>query len=120
MAFTKEIPNCSFEPVENYIARTHDPVPSRRKKALQELCPCRVGKDFDVVWARILEMVEDPDPTVRYQALHNLADGSPRDREEQVISIIHEKLRNDLDEKVRRAARRVLESHRRTGKWNIM
>ena len=38
-----------------------------RKKSLVQMCPCRVKEDIDRFWERVLEMIEDEDPQVRYQ-----------------------------------------------------
>ena len=45
-------------------------------------------------------MIDDPDAEVRYQVLHNLCDGSPESREEDVIEAL-EKLHNDPDKYIR-------------------
>jgi hypothetical protein len=72
-----------------------------------------------MLWTRIKEMAKDEDPSVRYQVLHNLCDGSPHNLESEVIPIL-ESMWNDPDKKIRRQVRRVLNSYRRTGKWNVM
>eukprot|EP01121_Diplochlamys_sp_Union-15-3_P012667 TRINITY_DN3829_c0_g1_i1.p1 TRINITY_DN3829_c0_g1~~TRINITY_DN3829_c0_g1_i1.p1 ORF type:complete len:228 (+),score=51.42 TRINITY_DN3829_c0_g1_i1:87-770(+) len=105
--------------IEEFMKLTYDPNPLVRKKALRELCPCQVKKDIDRFWERTIEMVTDSDEKVRYQVLHNLCDGSPLEREEQIIAAI-EKLHNDDDKVVRRTVHRVLSHYRRTGKWNIL
>lgn len=38
-----------------------------RKKALVEMCPCRVKTDISDFWERVLEMLDDPSDLVRYQ-----------------------------------------------------
>eukprot|EP01120_Amphizonella_sp_Union-15-10_P013541 TRINITY_DN628_c0_g3_i4.p1 TRINITY_DN628_c0_g3~~TRINITY_DN628_c0_g3_i4.p1 ORF type:complete len:133 (+),score=22.51 TRINITY_DN628_c0_g3_i4:249-647(+) len=106
-------------PIEEFIKFTFNENPKIRKKALRELCPCHVKRDVEEFWNRIIEMVHDPDGLVRYQVLHNLCDGSPNFREEQIIAAIEE-LHNDEDKAVRSAANKVLSHYRRTGKWNIM
>eukprot|EP01121_Diplochlamys_sp_Union-15-3_P012668 TRINITY_DN3829_c0_g1_i3.p1 TRINITY_DN3829_c0_g1~~TRINITY_DN3829_c0_g1_i3.p1 ORF type:complete len:230 (+),score=48.99 TRINITY_DN3829_c0_g1_i3:87-776(+) len=105
--------------IEEFIKLTFDPNPFVRKKALRELCPCHVKKDIDRFWERTIEMVTDPDERVRYQVLHNLCDGSPLEREAQIIEAI-EKLHYDDDKKVRRVVNQVLSHYHRTGKWNIL
>jgi vesicle coat complex subunit len=90
-----------------------------RLKALQRLCPCRVGDEYSQFWNRIFEMVEDPSPKIRYQALHNMCDGSPESLEEKVVESL-EKFNRDPDPDVRRKAHKVLASYLRTGKWNIL
>lgn len=109
----------NFATVEEYLAATHDSNPQMRKRALKSMCPCKVLKEIDMIWERVFEMVKDPDPVVRYQVLHTLCDGSPREREEQVIAAL-ESLWNDEDDKIRRAVRRALNEYRRTGNWNIL
>eukprot|EP01118_Nematostelium_gracile_P001108 TRINITY_DN11134_c0_g1_i1.p1 TRINITY_DN11134_c0_g1~~TRINITY_DN11134_c0_g1_i1.p1 ORF type:complete len:114 (+),score=24.21 TRINITY_DN11134_c0_g1_i1:122-463(+) len=90
-----------------------------RKKALKEFCPCNVRKDIDLIWERIMEMVDDDSPTVRYQVVHNLCDGAPKHMEDKIVTQL-ETMWNDPDLKVRKAVRRVLNSYRRTGDWNVM
>ncbi len=50
-------------------------------------------------------MTADPDAVVRYQVLHTLCDGSPKEREDDIVSAL-QKMWNDPDEKIRRAVRR--------------
>ena len=38
-----------------------------RRRALREMCPCRVKQDLTDFWKRVLEMTHDPDPIVRQQ-----------------------------------------------------
>lgn len=108
-----------FKTVEDYIKWTFHPNPQERKKALKELCPCHVRADLDQVWERILECTNDSDPLVRDQALHALGDGSPNHLEMKIVEIVEEKY-NDPDPKVKKKARRMLNSYRRTGKWNVL
>lgn len=108
---------------------------SFRKRALGELCPCRVKDDVDEFWERVFDMVNDPDAAVRYQVLHTICDGSPGHLEDRVMDCVDE-LNRDSDKKVRfislrrlsihnvvqirRAAHKVMASYRKSGKWNIM
>lgn len=117
---------CLIKPIESdifstdhFIKLTHDNDVRNRRKALQDICPCRVKAKVNEFWERIIELSEDPDSLVRYQALHNLCDGSPSELEERVIEVVS-KLTHDPDNKVRRAANRVLVIYRKTGKWNVM
>jgi vesicle coat complex subunit len=105
--------------LEEFMKATHDPSAKVRKMALRELCPCHVKHDVKEFWDRIIEMIDDEDSEVRYQVLHNLCDGSPASREEDVIEAL-EKLHNDKDKYVRRRVHQVLTSYRKTGKWNIL
>jgi len=109
----------AFNPVEDFLANTRSEDPKVRKLYLRELCPCHVKRDVDVVWDRIIDMVDDPSPDVRYQVMHNLCDGSPASRESEVVAAL-EKMHNDPDKKVRRRVHNVLTHYRKTGKWNIL
>jgi hypothetical protein len=51
--------------------------------------------------------------------VHLLADGSPRELEEQVVATI-EGLTGDPDGKIRRQTRRLIAHYRRTGQINIL
>jgi len=105
--------------VETFIELTKNEDPRIRKRALKEMCPCKVKKAIDQIWERVFEMYDDPDTQVRYQVMHTLCDGSPFDKEFEVIEIL-EKMWNDKDEKLKRNVRRALNSYRRTGKWNVL
>ena len=98
---------------------THDKDEDVRMKALQRLCPCRVGDEYEQFWNRIFEMVDDPSPKIRYQVLHNMCDGSPDSVEERVAEAL-EKFNRDPDQEVKRKAHKVLASYLRTGKWNVL
>ena len=114
---------CGFDPngvaVNDYLARTYDSDPRKRKQVLSELCPCQTMEDFDSVWKRIVELTHDESASVRDQALHNLGDGSPRHLQEVVMECA-ERLYNDPDLKVRKKARKMCISYRTTGKWNVL
>ena len=90
-----------------------------RLKAIEQLCPCKVQKDIDAFWQRLLEMVEDPDDTVRMQILHNLCDGSPPHLEAEIKEAL-EKFNSDPNKDIRRRAHKVLASYLRTGDWNVL
>jgi len=105
--------------IQEFMEDTYSKDPRVRKKCLTKMCPCRVKADVDAFWTRIIEMVNDPDPSVRYQVLHNLCDGSPKSREEEVMKTV-EKLNYDEDSYIRRRCHQVIASYRKTGKWNIM
>jgi hypothetical protein len=64
-------------------------------------------------------MAADPDPIVRRAVVHMHADGSPRERETQVVATL-EALRHDPDRVVRRMVRAVLGAYRRTGRVNVL
>ncbi len=90
-----------------------------RVRALRELCPCHVQSDIDEFWSRVIEMTDDPELAVRKQALHNLCDGSPKHREDEIIAAI-EKYNRESDSDTRRIAHKVLGAYRKTGNWNIL
>ena len=93
--------------------------PLIRQKAAQQMCPCRVQRDFSDFWSRIFELAQDEDSTVRYQILHNMCDGSPEGYEEKVAECL-EIFNRDEDKEIRRKAHKVLASYLRTGKWNVL
>ena len=107
------------ESIQDYIRRTRDPDPIKRKRALKDLCPCHVRQDIPELWERIFECLEDEEGIVRDQALHALGDGSPAHLEERIVEAI-ENMYNDPHPDVKKKARRMLNSYRRTGKWNIL
>ena len=86
-----------------------------RQLACKNLCTCHVRADDGRVWARLLELVEDPDPRVRRDVIHALTDGAPSLRVSAVIQAL-ESRRNDPDERIRRRVRKTLAHYRRTGK----
>jgi HEAT repeats len=86
-----------------------------RQLASRNLCTCHVRADYDRVWARLLELVEDPDPLVRGDVLHAITDSTPARRVPAVIQAL-ESRHNDPDEGIRRRVRKTLAHYRRTGK----
>ena len=90
-----------------------------RCHAANELCLCHIQGNTLQVWDRLLEMIADPDPKVRNIILHTLGDGSPNERETEVIAAIESRY-NDTDLKFRRKVRNFLAVYRRTGKWNLL
>jgi len=126
---TYEVENIGATPVNDdqeacinlgtFLELTKHEDPIIRKKALRELCPCHVKHDVQEFWERIFAMTNDPDATVRYQVLHNMCDGSPKEREDTVIQAL-EGMHNDEDKYIRRRVHQVLSNYRRTGKWNIL
>ena len=107
------------ESVLEYIERTRDPSPHKRRKALRDLCPCHVRADIPQLWERIFECLSDEDGRVRDQALHALGDGSPSHLEQRIVEAV-EQLYNDPHPDVRKKARKMMNSYRRTGKWNVL
>ena len=97
---------------------TYDGDPLVRRLALKHLCPCRLQRKRDVVWARVFELADDPDTGVRMDAIHAMTDGSPREFAAEVYAVV-ERMQNDPDVKVRRYIRRTLSAMRRTGRINV-
>jgi hypothetical protein len=102
----------------DWLARTHSPSAETRRVAVRALCPCHVRADRDAVWDRLIEMSTDEDRKVRSHVIHALTDGSPRDRERDVIGALG-RMQLDPDPGLRRRARRILAFYRRTGAWNV-
>ncbi|KAL0484486.1 hypothetical protein AKO1_005137 [Acrasis kona] len=106
--------------IQDTIMLTKSDKANDRFEALKTMCPCKVLMDCDEIWERVFEMAqEEQDSRVRYQIVHTLCDGSPNHREDKVISTL-EGMWNDTDLKIRKQVRRVLNTYRRTGKWNIL
>ena len=105
--------------IDTVIALTKHKSPVVRQKALREMCPCRVKNDLSEFWDRVLEMRNDEDANVRYQALHDLCDGSPAHLEYRVAEALDD-FNRDPDKKIRRAAHKALTSYNKKGKWNVM
>ena len=109
----------SAEEVPRLLALSHDEDALTRRLAVKNLCPCHVRSNVAAVWDRVLELAADPDPGVRRDVAHALADGSPRERWPEVIATM-DVLRNDPDRGVRRMANRVLREFNRTGRINVL
>lgn len=90
-----------------------------RCEAARELCPCHVQANHVRVWDRLIALADDPDARVRATILHTLADGSPREREAEIVQTL-EKMYHDPDEKLRRQVRKLLAQYRRSGKINVL
>jgi hypothetical protein len=101
------------------LQRTSSTDAAERAEALRSLCPCHVKRNEPRVWDRILLLAKDSSPKVRSHAFHLLADGSPREREGDVVVEI-ERLQQDPDEKLRRRARKLMAQYRRGGRINVL
>lgn len=55
------------EDIKTILELTKHVDPVVRKRALKEICPCRVKDDIDVFWERVIEMIDDPADNVREQ-----------------------------------------------------
>jgi hypothetical protein len=51
--------------------------------------------------------------------LHLLCDGSPRERNTEVVAAV-ERMQRDPDDKLRRQARKVMAQYRKTGNINVL
>ena len=113
---------CALNESDDVIAilkRSRSTNPTERKAALRSMCPCKVKREIDPFWVRIVEMCKDTDDSVRYQVLHSLCDGSPLHLEELVAETVRS-FWNDANEKIRRAARRAYNSWQRGDGINIL
>ena len=105
--------------VGDALSCSYDPDPKVRRLAAKAMCPCHVKANVPEVWDRLIEMTSDGDVGVRLDVVHALADGSPRERSEQIAGVL-ERMYNDQDPKVRKRVRRVVTSYRRTGNLNVL
>ncbi|KAN0030217.1 hypothetical protein ACTA71_009978 [Dictyostelium dimigraforme] len=105
--------------MEQYLSLTYSEDSRTRLATLRTMCPCKVKADIDQFYDRIIEMSKDSDRNIRYQAMHNLCDGSPAWREDAVIQTL-ESMHNDSDPKIRRRIHNILTHYKHTGKWNII
>ena len=103
--------------IEDALNRSRHPSARERRWALLELCPCEVRANIPEVWDRLFEMQADGDSTVRSLVLRVLCDGSPAEREDEVVRIVAA-MQNDPDVRLRRRARRTMAEYRRTGRIN--
>ena len=107
------------EEIEEFLQLTYDEDPKVRMQGVQALCPCHVKADNEEIWSRIFELARDTHRSVRAHVLHALGDGSPREREPDVVRTV-ESMADDPDPKIRRSVRRLLAQYRRTGKINVL
>ena len=103
--------------IEELLQATRDDNPKNRKSALFNLCTCRVKTNNAKIWDRLLVMRSDDDAGVRSIVLHNLCDGSPKERKEEINNPVEE-LAQDENRKIRRRARNTLAVYRKTGVIN--
>ena len=105
--------------VEELIEETKVTNPSKRAKAVRAICPCKVKKNVEQLWDRIIEMQNDESADVRLAVLHNLLDGSPSSMEDRVMETVRN-LQLDKDKRIKRICNKVLTVYRKTGKYNIL
>ena len=89
-----------------------------RRVAVKNLCICHVRQHIDSVWARLLELADDPEPGVRIDVLHALTDGSPDELADRVVRIVEQRQR-DQHPKVRRYANYLRDRQIRLGLVNV-
>lgn len=100
--------------IRELLESARDSNPKVRKAALLKLCPCQVRENNKEVWDLLFAMHKDDDAGVRSVVLHNLCDGSPHEREVEVVGVLKH-LANDEDKKLSRRARNALAVYSRTG-----
>jgi hypothetical protein len=107
------------EDIEVILNYTHHEDNDIRLEAVKQLCPCKVLKDIDVFWERVLELVNDEDVRIRSRILHIICDGSPERLEDRIYEALKE-FNRDKDSDIRRTAHKVIATYEHTGKWNIL
>jgi HEAT repeat protein len=105
--------------IDALLEQTADPNPKIRARAVESLCPCHVKRNEPRVWDRILHLTDDPALEVRRWVFHLLGDGSPREREAEIVAAM-ERFTRDPDKKLQRRARQVLAEYRRGGTINVL
>jgi hypothetical protein len=108
-----------LDEIEALLEQTADANSKVRALAVQSLCPCHVKRNDARVWDRVLELVDDPALDVRRWVFHLLGDGSPREREAEVVAAM-ERFTRDPDKKLQRRARQVLAKYRQGGTINVL
>jgi hypothetical protein len=108
-----------LDEIDALLELTADSNPAVRAQAVQSLCPCHVRRNDPRVWDRVLELVDDPALEVRRWVFHLLGDGSPREREAQIVAAM-ERFTRDSNIKLQRRARQVLAQYRRSGTINVL
>jgi hypothetical protein len=101
-----------IDEIDSLLEQTVDADAKVRSQAVQSLCPCHTKRNDSRVWDRVLELVDDPALDVRRWVFHLLGDGSPREREVEIVAAI-ERFTKDADKKLQRRARQVLAECRR-------
>jgi hypothetical protein len=105
----------SGDAIDGLLELSRSPESRVRQLACRNLCTCHVRADHDRVWARLLELIGDPDPGVRGDVIHAITDSTPAPRVPVVIQAL-ESRRNDPEPGIRRQVRKTLAHYRRTGK----
>jgi hypothetical protein len=95
------IQNTSRHDIDDLLDLTRSDDARERNEALRVLCPCHVKFNDRRVWDRAL------------------CDGSPRERNAEVVAAV-ERMQHDSDDKLRRRARKVMAQYRKTGQINVL
>jgi hypothetical protein len=82
--------------ISQWLELTRHSDPKVRRRAVVSACSCHVKANHAQVWDRVIAMAEDPDSKVRSWVAHNLVDGSPSDRNGEVLATL-ERMQNDPD-----------------------
>jgi hypothetical protein len=116
------VPRAGFCPtdqqVDELLALTQARDPDIRRIAVKNLCPCHVRRNRSDVWTRLLQLIEDPNPGVRMDVLHNLTDGFSPDLAADVVTAV-ETFLHDLDPTVRGYAAFLRARQVRRGTVNV-
>jgi hypothetical protein len=72
---------------------TRHPDPKVRRRAVVSACSRHTKADYPQVWDCLLAVSRDPDSKVRSYVLHNLVDGSPSSRKDEVVAALEKRLR---------------------------
>ena len=107
------------EAVDAWLERTKSASARERALAARKLCPCDLRRDYEDVWDRLLEMLDDDDEKVRSLVLHSLCDGSPKGYAERIAEALEARWM-DPAPKLRRRIRHVLGEYRRAGNLNVL
>ena len=107
------------EDIEVILKYTHNEDNDIRLEAVKQLCPCKVLKDIDEFWERVLELADDEDTRIRARILHIICDGSPPRLEDRIYEAL-KVFGRDKDSEIRRIAHKVVATYEHTGKWNIL
>lgn len=100
--------------IDQWLELTRHRDPKVRRRAVGAACSCLTKADYPRVWDCLLAVSQDPDSKVRSYVLHNLVDGSPASRKDEVVATL-ERMQQDPDSQLRRQARRLVAYYRRTG-----
>jgi HEAT repeats len=103
--------------IDLWLELSQHPDPKVRRRAVASACSCHIKTNYQQIWDRLLAMAWDPDPRVRSMVLHNLVDGSPSVRQDEVVAAL-ERMQHDADPNLRRRVRRLVAYYRRTGTVN--